>query len=207
LNSKLLERPLDRAVKNVDGKTQPARGKVGLERVTFDADALDDQSGYLRVQCADQQRQQAWLGLVVDRQPEFRDVACRLEVVTLHHCLPQHVEAVPDARPESMRQRRRYHALRLPHEQRISHAFAHARKCMADRRLAQGQPVGGPCQVALAVNCRKDTKKVQIEARQAALVINLVHDSSCRLIACVIIAQALSITHSNDRRTMPWISE
>ena len=128
-------------MKNVDGKTQPARGKVGLERVTFDADALDDQSGYLRVQCADQQRQQAWLGLVVDR------------------------------------------------------------------RLAQGQPVGGPCQVALAVNCRKDTKKVQIEARQAALVINLVHDSSCRLIACVIIAQALSITHSNDRRTMPWISE
>lgn len=61
--------------------------------------------------------------------------------------------------------------------------------------------------VALAVNRRKDTKKVQIEARQAALVINLVHDSSCRLIACVIIAQALSITHSNDRRTMPWISE
>ena len=81
-------------------------------------------------------------------------------MVAQHHCLAQHVEAIPDARPKSMRKRGRHHALRFPHEQRIVHLLAHARERMADRRLAQGQSVGGARQIALAVNRRKDAKKV-----------------------------------------------
>lgn len=108
------------------------------------------------------------------RQPEDAARACRLESVTRG----QHPFDAPQQGAhlfdELQRESSGFHAPAAFDQQRIAQLIAQARQRMADGRLGPPQPLGRPCDAAVAHQHLEDGEQVEVEALQ----IDLIHEQS-----------------------------